>query len=334
MHNKPSNRQALHRSVMSATRRSISRRRMWLRRRQAMERLNHCYTPLGIKGRRGSRLFEMTLDWFEAFLRLTGLFQIGHRNAHQIRVREIKLTFPELPEAFIGYKILHLTDLHLDSSLRIEQAIIAASAGHAPDLCVLTGDFRHGDDGPFEQIMLPMGRLLNGIGARDGYVAVLGNHDDHAMGLAFEDRLGIHLLVNERLRIRRGPDKMILTGTDDVNRFYSSDATAALVEPLDGFGIALVHSPEMAHEAARGGHSLYLCGHTHGGQVALPGGWPIITHLHRNRDLVRGLWKVGNMVGYTSPGSGVSGPTVRFNTRGEVTLFTLERRRSSQRPSP
>ena len=94
------------------------------------------------------------------------------------------------------------------------------------------------------------------------------------------------------------------------------------IEP-EGFKIALIHSPEFVDAAAENGFQLYLAGHTHGGQVCLPGGWPIITHMTRYRRYARGLWRHGEMVGYTSTGVGVSGLPVRFNTRGEVALITL-----------
>ncbi len=300
-------------------------RQLWARRRQAMESSKLRYTPLGPKTERGASTFQKSLDVLEILLHFTGLFRLGCRNAHQIEFREIDLEFLDLPKVFDGYTILHLSDLHIDCSPGIGQVIVNVSAGHQPDLCIMTGDFRAASDGPFEQVMTPMQQLIESIGARDGVVAVLGNHDDHKMGLAFEDRLDLRLLVNERIKIQRDDSEISLTGTDDVNRFYSIDAENALIEPLDGFGIALVHSPEMAHEADRGGHSLYLCGHTHGGQIALPGGKPLVTNLHRNRECASGLWRVGNMVGYTNPGAGVSEPAVRFFTRGEVTLFTLRR---------
>jgi predicted MPP superfamily phosphohydrolase len=79
----------------------------------------------------------------------------------------------------------------------------------------------------------------------------------------------------------------------------------------------------MAGEAAAAGHALYLCGHCHGGQVCLPGGRPVITHLSRHRELHTGLWRHGDMWGYTSTGAGLSVPPVRFNCRGEVTEFRL-----------
>lgn len=194
-----------------------------------------------------------------------------------------------------------------------------------PDICVMTGDFRAGDDGPFEQIMPSMARLLKAVSPAHGTYAVLGNHDDHALGLALEDRLGVQLLANEQVCLNRGSQRIRIAGTDDVNRFYTPDALDTVSDTYGDFGIALVHSPELAHEASEGGFSLYLCGHTHGGQVCLPGGKPMITHLKRNRDLASGLWQVGDMQGYTTTGAGVSGPPVRFFSRSEVTLIELHR---------
>jgi hypothetical protein len=89
--------------------------------------------------------------------------------------------------------------------------------------------------------------------------------------------------------------------------------------------LALVHSPEFAAEAAEAGYSLYLCGHTHGGQVAPPGGRPILTPLSRNHRLARGLWQHGGMTGYTSRGAGVSGVPLRYYSPAEVTVVTLTR---------
>jgi hypothetical protein len=79
----------------------------------------------------------------------------------------------------------------------------------------------------------------------------------------------------------------------------------------------------MAGEAAAAGYSLYLCGHCHGGQMCLPGGRPLLTHLSRHRDLYAGLWRQGEMWGYTSMGAGLANPPVRFNCPGEVTEFRL-----------
>ena len=77
--------------------------------------------------------------------------------------------------------------------------------------------------------------------------------------------------------------------------------------------------------AADHGFHLYLTGHTHGGQICLPGGRPILTHLTQHRRYARGQWRHGAMQGYTSTGIGVSALPVRYNNRGEVALITLRR---------
>jgi len=82
---------------------------------------------------------------------------------------------------------------------------------------------------------------------------------------------------------------------------------------------------ELADVAAAAGYAFYLAGHTHGGQICLPGGRPIVTQLTRCKHAAVGLWREAGMTGYTSSGLGVSDPAVRFNSRGEVTIFTLRR---------
>jgi predicted MPP superfamily phosphohydrolase len=153
---------------------------------------------------------------------------------------------------------------------------------------------------------------------------VLGNHDPVEMVEALED-LGFETLVNRSTTLSRGGETVHVTGLDDVHDFYSPAARTALDQQVDGCRIALVHSAEMADHAAAAGCSLYLCGHTHGGQVCLPGGRPVFTQLVRCRHAASGVWREGAMVGYTSPGLGVAPPTVRFNSRGGAAVITLRR---------
>jgi predicted MPP superfamily phosphohydrolase len=144
------------------------------------------------------------------------------------------------------------------------------------------------------------------------------------MAEAFE-ALGIDVLINQTRTIRRGGAQIHVTGTDDVHYYYTEAARTALEAAPKGFKIALIHSAELADVAADAGFSLYLAGHTHGGQVCLPGGIPIITHMSRHRPYAAGLWRHGSMTGYTTTGVGVSGLPVRFNTRAEAVLITLRR---------
>jgi predicted MPP superfamily phosphohydrolase len=161
------------------------------------------------------------------------------------------------------------------------------------------------------------------VRAPDGFLATLGNHDPSDIVPHLES-VGLEVLLNRSLRIRRGAEQIAVTGIDDVHRYYTPAAAAALTahDPAR-FGLALVHSPEFAGEAAAAGYDLYLCGHTHGGQVCLPGGRPLITHLCRHRDLSSGLWRQRAMVGFTSRGAGPSSLPVRFNCPPEVTELRL-----------
>jgi predicted MPP superfamily phosphohydrolase len=183
-------------------------------------------------------------------------------------------------------------------------------------------DYRRRTSGPFEHIVAPLDGLLSGLRAREGCYAILGNHDCADMVPALE-ALGLTVLVNQSRSIERGGARVHLTGTDDVHYYFTESAHRALEAAPEGFKIALVHSAELAGVAAERGFQLYLAGHTHGGQICLPGGRPIFTHLTRHRGYASGLWRHGAMVGYTTTGVGTSGLTVRFNSRGEVVLITL-----------
>jgi len=258
-------------------------------------------------------------------LRTIGLWRRGLVNGLDIRYRIVELSLPRLPREFDGYRILQISDPHFDAAPALGETIVRAVAGAEVDLCVLTGDFRSVERGPFTQteILEPLGALCRTVRAADGLWAILGNHDVADMVAPFE-RLGLRVLINRTHQVRRGRQALAITGLDDVHRYYTPAADAALsTHDPQGCGIVLAHSPEMAGEAAAAGHALYLCGHCHGGQVCLPGGRPVIRHLSRHRDLYGGLWRCGDMWGYTSTGAGLSEPPVRFNCRGEVTEFRL-----------
>ncbi len=299
-----------------------ARRLLWERTRAVMEASGVRFTPLGIRPKSG--LLGGFLQLVENGLRRMGCLAPFARTALDVRVVEMELAFPHLPEAFDGYRILHLTDLHLDHIEGIADAIEAAVAPVAADLAVMTGDFRKLERGPHEPILAPLARIAAATGARDGVLATLGNHDDAAMARSME-AIGVPVLVNETAIVERRGARLHLTGLDDVHRFYTCEADTALSLPDGGFGVALVHSPEMADRAAEAGYALYLCGHTHGGQVCLPGGVPIITQLDRNRDLAGGLWRRDAMTGYTGRGAGVSGLALRLFCPGEAVVLTLRR---------
>ena len=280
------------------------------------------YTPRAVRKRRHWVVFKRLLALFGVWLRLTGLYHRGIRNALDIQLNRIELKFENLPAEFDGFRILQLSDPHVDFLAGPMDTALKLIADEPVDLCVLTGDYRKRVSGPFEQILPSFEKLVTQSRARNGIYAILGNHDSADMADAFES-LGIDVLINETRSLQRGQAQIHVTGTDDVHYYYTNAAKMALETAPDGFKIALIHSAELADVAADAGFNLYLAGHTHGGQVCLPGGKPIITHMSCHRRYASGLWRHGTMTGYTTTGVGVSGLPVRFNTRGEVVLITL-----------
>ena len=97
--------------------------------------------------------------------------------------------------------------------------------------------------------------------------------------------------------------------------------TAAI--PADATSILLAHSPEIFRHAAYAGFDLMLSGHTHAGQICLPGGRPLMCNARCPRYVCAGAWRFEQLQGYTSAGSGVSVVDVRFNCPPEVTLHVL-----------
>lgn len=254
-----------------------------------------------------------------------GLLEPGKGNALNIQTRRLTLTFSNLPEAFDGYEVLLMTDLHLDGLDGLLERLERLLAEEPVDLCLLGGDYRMENYGPSDEAVRRLKRLVPHIRARDGVLAVLGNHDCPEMVTALKDD-GVRFLVNEAHCIQRGSSRLCVVGVDDPHYFRADDLPEALRHVASSsFVILLVHSPEIAHQAARYGVPLYLCGHTHAGQIQIPRIGPLFTHSRSPRSLVQGLWKYQGMVGYTSAGVGVSGSPVRFQTHGEIVRITLRK---------
>ena len=136
--------------------------------------------------------------------------------------------------------------------------------------------------------------------------------------------MGIRMLLNESEVIERGGQRLYLGGIDDAH-FYRMDniEKVASAIPHDEFSILISHTPEVYRQAADANFNLLLSGHTHGGQVCLPGGIPITLDSVLPRSMGSGAWKYRDMFGYTSVGAGSSVVPVRFNCPPEITLHHL-----------
>ena len=133
------------------------------------------------------------------------------------------------------------------------------------------------------------------------------------------------MLVNESAVISRGNQCLYLAGIDDAHLYRTHDIEKAASQiPANSFSILLSHTPEIYKQAARANFDLLLSGHTHGGQICLPGGIPIILFSRLPRRMGAGRWEYGNMIGYTSVGLGSSLVPIRFNCLPEITLHHLQ----------
>lgn len=303
----------------------LSNREKWIKRRFYLEKRIRKRQRRGPRVIRKWRVFAFLLQVFTLLLKLFGVYQKGFQKAVDIKIYEYELPFEKLPEKFEQYSILHLTDLHLDTVKGQENYIIEKIKNLNIDICFITGDYRRDTKGHFSQVIEPLKKVVEAINSKDGIIAVLGNHDTYLLVKPMEE-MGIRVLTNESCEIKRDDNKITISGVDDVHYYFTKKAISTLEEKIDGFKIALVHSPELFDVAAENSYSLYLCGHTHAGQICLPGGKPIIKHLSNGNKYYKGLWKYLGMTGYTGQGTGTSGIPVRYNSESEITLFRLTKK--------
>ena len=260
----------------------------------------------------------------KTILKTTGIWPIAVNNASRYRIIEHIVPIPHLPDVFDGFRILHLSDLHIEGMIDKGHALQATLATLQYDLCVMTGDYRFLTYGHYDKTLTLMETLVQSIQAPYGVTGILGNHDWLEMVPGLE-RCGIRMLLNEAQALEKGSEAIWLLGLDDVHYYETGDLKKTVgLAPSEAVRILLVHSPEIIPEAATAGMDLYLCGHSHGGQICLPGGRPIITHCRCPRSYKAGPWQYQAMRGYTSRGVGTSLFPIRLFCYPEIIIHTLK----------
>lgn len=241
---------------------------------------------------------------------------------------------PRLPVAFDGFTIAQLSDFHYDerAAVPIKAAIEMVNHLH-PDLIVLTGDFVtvpvlhktfHTAKGA-AKVIEPCADLLSQLQSRILRVSTLGNHDvasDVHKIIDTLDSHGLPVLRNRSTPVEQGGSRIWLTGLDSVVEGDPDIDRALEGVPSDELVVLLVHEPDFADEAARYPVDLQLSGHSHGGQIWLPGiGAPWLPMFAQKYP--RGMYGVGPLTLYTNMGLGTIRLPIRLNCSPEVTLFTL-----------
>jgi predicted MPP superfamily phosphohydrolase len=294
--------------------------RLHLRQRLGMERDHEARRLRRAHEVHGQEMSETIKHAIRIGLHVMGLRARGRRNARRIAIRHHVVTLPHLPRVFDGFTLLQLSDLHIDAAPGFGHALIEAVRPLSYDVCVLTGDYRARTFGPFDAALAELATLR--LHLRDPVYAVLGNHDTIRLVPPMEE-LGYRFLLNESLAIERDGASIHLAGIEDAHYYRLEDFHRATENiPEAAVAILLSHTPAAYRHAAHAGFDMMLSGHTHGGQICLPGGRPLLTG-RTPRRIVHGTWRHHGMRGYTAAGSGTSIVDARLNCPPEVTLHTL-----------
>ena len=222
----------------------------------------HARLRLGIESDHEAQVFGQGINYFHienlpsshfmirTCLKLTGLYGRGCRNAADIEIRHNHIRLPNIPTAFDGFVILHLSDLHVDMNQAAMERLIGILPEIKYDLCVLTGDYRGKTFGPYEETLLGMACVCAEL--KKSLYGILGNdHDTIRMTPGLEE-IGIRMLLNECETITRDNQHIYLAGIDDAH-FYRADniEKAASEIPPDGFSIsAFAHSGNLSPSRA------------------------------------------------------------------------------------
>lgn len=267
-----------------------------------------------------------------------GVAADGYLETYRVQLRKVEVPLKRLPEAFDGFTIAQLSDFHYEerfSVFAIRKAVELVNTLRA-DLVALTGDFI--TVGMFEsssharrhahEAAAPCAAVLSRIQGRMGKFAVLGNHDAFANATLVTGALesaGIPVLNNRSVPIEKASARFWLAGIEDALEARPDIGAAIKKIPFGEAIVLLAHEPDFADEAALNPVDLQLSGHSHGGQIWMPGlGAPWLPPLARNYP--RGLYKVENLILYTNIGIGTIRAPIRINCVPEVTLITLRAR--------
>lgn len=251
---------------------------------------------------------------------------------YNFKVKHVELTYSNLPKKFNGYKIVHISDIHIGSwnknGKKLEKAISLVNEQKADIVC-FTGDLvtnNHTEVDAFYS-------TLQSISAKDGVYSILGNHD-YSFVMSSRDTLkkliekekniGWRLLLDEHEIITRGDEEIAILGVENVGRSpfpHIGNLSKASRETDGMFRILLSHDPTHWREEVipQTDIALTLSGHTHAGQCDLP----FLSISKKTYPEYRGLYSEGNQFLYVNPGLGFTFFPIRIGTRPEITVITL-----------
>ena len=241
------------------------------------------------------------------------------------RVQNIEIAIAGLDPVFDGYRIAHLSDLHIGNTTPESWGVRWARAANeqAPDLAVVTGDLVTSGT----EFHPDIARVVGGLRAKDGVFVSMGNHDYFGEGEPLISLLDVHgarVLRNDGVVLERKGARLFLAAIDDTWTKRDDIARALRDKPEGMPTVLLAHDPGRFVDAARHGVELTLSGHTHGGQIAMPFffRWFSLSHLTKSRFHI-GVYESGRSTLYVHPGLGTTGPPMRLGVAPAVVMITL-----------
>jgi predicted MPP superfamily phosphohydrolase len=255
---------------------------------------------------------------------------VGIRTARSApEVVEVEVPIDGLPEAFDGYHIVQISDIHVGDTIDKDfiLPVVEKVTDLRPDLVAVTGDIVDGSVVQLRDDISPLAYLR----AKDGVLCVTGNHEYYSGAdewCAHFEELGMQVLNNRHITIEREGKRLLIAGVTDLlegkrHPGHASDPALALAgAPAHDTRILLAHQPRSAFEASKHGYALQLSGHTHGGQF-FP--WNLVVGLVQ--PVVAGLEKVEGMWVYVNRGTCYWGPPMRTGVPSEITSLRLRRRK-------
>lgn len=248
----------------------------------------------------------------------------GIRNSQRLQITRETIEIPALPAAFEGFRLLHLTDLHLRRRTPVVDELLSIVEAIRPDLVCLTGDYA------FTALSLDdVECFLRGLAALSPAVGVYGNAD-YRTGITDRERAQwaqiIPFLDNRALCLERSGEALWIAGVGDPHSGRDCLPEAVQMIPAQVPVILLAHSPEVILRPIDPRVCLILTGHTHGGQICLPGGIALYRNAAIPASFASGRHQFNDTTLYVSRGIGATRIPVRYGCLPEMTLFTLRSR--------
>jgi predicted MPP superfamily phosphohydrolase len=235
-----------------------------------------------------------------------------------VQVNVMTLRTPKLKSS--GFRIVQISDLHCDTTPHNEEKAVRLINALRPDIIVATGDYLN-----HRRALPRLRNMLSRLDAPLGKYAVGGNFEGHRdTGLDIIAGTGFYLLRADKATVVKGGDALDIRGLTFAR---APDWPALLADvPADRFTVFLFHTPDLIEDIRGRGVDLYLCGHTHGGQVTLPWYGALATFSKFGKKYESGLHRVGETTLYVNRGLGLEprpAPQVRFLARPEIAVFDI-----------